>query len=94
MINRVVVADEAERDLDAAEAYWLKRDPALYRSLTVALEEAVAFLRQTPGAGSPTGNQRRKWRIGRTPYLLLYDVNDDALRLLRIRHQSENWRAP
>lgn len=35
----------------------------------------------------------RKWRVGKTAFLLFYRVNETRLQILRVRHMAENWQA-
>jgi toxin ParE1/3/4 len=82
-------------DLAAAEEYWSRRDPHLYVALVQALEETLAFLITSPNVGSATDVPGvRKWRIGRTPFLLFYRHESATLTVARIRHERENWRNP
>lgn len=83
----------ALQDLEGIERYWVPRDAALYQDLTEALESALEFLLATPFAGSMVEKSSvRKWRIGRTPFLLFYRIKPDLLFVTRIRHQHQNWR--
>ena len=92
---RAELSAAALRDLEGIERYWISRDPALYRDLTQALESTFACLLNTPSAGSIVEKSNvRKWRIGRTPFLLFYRVKSDLLFVTRIRHQHQNWRRP
>ena len=90
---RAELSVAALRDLERIERYWVPRDPPLYRDLTEALERALDFLLDTPFAGSMVEKSNvRKWRIGRTPFLLFYRIKPDLLFVTRIRHQHQNWR--
>ncbi|MBA2918162.1 hypothetical protein GON01_04155 [Sphingomonas sp. MAH-20] len=90
---RAELSAAALRDLEAIERYWVPRDPDLYRDLTRALENTFEFLLDRPSAGSIVEKSSvRKWRIGRTPFLLFYRTKPDLLFVTRIRHQHQNWR--
>ena len=83
----------AERDLRALETYWMPRDPELVRAFYAESKTALRFLLETPGAGSPIDTlQLRKWKVGRTPFLLLYTFDTNTLSVVRIRHEREDWR--
>ena len=92
---KIQISDRALRELQSIEEYWLSRGPSLYEELTAALNEALLFLTETPYAGSPIERSTaRKWRIGRTPFLLFYRVHSNILFVARIRHERESWRRP
>ncbi|MFX6006782.1 type II toxin-antitoxin system RelE/ParE family toxin, partial [Acinetobacter baumannii] len=45
-----------------------------------------------PAAGAAIGYKRwRRWRVRRTPYLLIYEPVAGGLRIVRIRHEREDW---
>lgn len=81
----------SQRDLQDIQAFWRRRDPSLIVQLFVETQRATEFLLETQGAGAPAGTDLRKWRIGRTPYLLFYRVDDLALRIVRVFHERQNW---
>ncbi|HEV2568473.1 type II toxin-antitoxin system RelE/ParE family toxin [Sphingomonas sp.] len=90
---RVEFSVQSRLDLEAAEDYWVPRDPSVYRDLTVSLEHTLLLLAESPSIGTPVGRSRqRKWRIGRTPFLLFYRHHGEVLRVARIRHEREDWR--
>ncbi len=56
--------------------------------------EALAEARRAadaPGLGSPTDLRLRKWRVGKTGYLLFYREVDGQTEIVRMRHERENW---
>lgn len=85
----------ALRDMREIEDYWRPRDPGLVRDLALYTDQALDFLLGTPGAGPPSGaTGLRRWRIGPPPFLLLYRVHGDRLKVVRVRHQRTDWRRP
>lgn len=83
----------ALRDMNSIEDYWRPRDPELVRDLAVYTDQALDFLLVTPGAGTPCEPPGlRRWRIGPTPFLLLYRIERNRLRIVRVRHQRTDWR--
>jgi toxin ParE1/3/4 len=92
-LKRLSWAEKASRDLDAIEEHWLPDQPEFVLGLTAAVLESIRFLMDTPGAGSPVDvGSIRKWRLGRTHYLLLYRFTRSELRILRIHHEHEDWK--
>jgi plasmid stabilization system protein ParE len=91
-VRRLIYAHRAKEDIADIEGYWRDRDDLIvgfYR----ALRDATDFLLDTPGGGTPVeGSNRRKWKVGRTPFLIIYRATHAELRVLRVVHQSQNWR--
>ena len=91
-MREVRFSASAERDLRALETYWMPRDPELVRAFYAEAKKALRFVAETPGAGSPVfGLKQRKWRVGRTPFLLFYTFDRTSLHVDRVRHEHENW---
>lgn len=81
-------------DLTSIQRYYHDIDFALGEALFIRIVNAPKSLLERPGLGSPTGRQgTRKWRIKRTPFLLLYRIRKDgAVEILRVRHAAQDWR--
>jgi plasmid stabilization system protein ParE len=79
--------------MDAIEAYWMSRDPSMVSDLASAAKQSLDFLSATPGAGAPLEQSGlRKWRVGRTPFLFFYRFDRQFVRVIRVRHEREDWR--
>lgn len=92
-MRRVVFAQLARRDLERIETHWINDRPDYIADFLIAAQTAFALIKENPGIGSPTGSaQLRRWRIGKTPYLMLYRFNRTELRIMRVHHESQNWR--
>ena len=53
--------------------------------------KAIIFLATSPRAGTPVSAQgRRKWRLGKLPYALIYHVTKRVL-ILRVAHLRSDW---
>lgn len=62
----------ARRDLERMRDYWFDRDPEYVQSVLTAAERAANYLSETPAVGSLTDKAgMRKWRAGKSRYLLL-----------------------
>ena len=91
-MRRVVWARKAQSDLESIERYWLSERPGYVANVMAAARHAIAFLLETPGAGSPVGSRDlRRWRLGKSPYLMLYRASRTELRVVRIQHERQNW---
>jgi toxin ParE1/3/4 len=81
-------------DRDCAFRDALATDPDYAEALVDALEHAQHFLANTPFAGSPVfDSERRKWRLGRLPYALIYRVDGNRLFVIRLVHLRSDWQA-
>lgn len=53
---------------------------------------ATIFLATSPRAGTPFGAPgRRKWRLGKLPYALIYHVDTKRVLTLRLIHLRSDW---
>ena len=82
----------ARRDLDAIRTYWIDERPDYWEAVLFGAAKALSFFVEIPGDGSPHTGGRRKWRIGRTPYFLLYRLDSTALVVTQVVHARQNWR--
>ena len=54
--------------------------------------KATVFLATSPRAGTPLGaHGRRKWRLGKLPYTLIYHVDAKRVLILRVAHLRSDW---
>ena len=49
------------------------------------------FLQNFPRGGRPIGEGIRILRVIGTPYLVIYHIEGEAVQVLRIRHEGEDW---
>jgi len=77
----------ARRDLTRVHTYYAGHDAALATAIVGRVLAATRTLGDMPRAGpvTPRGD-RRKWLVPKTPYLLLYRVERDHVRILRVLH--------
>jgi plasmid stabilization system protein ParE len=92
-VRRVSWAQQARRDVDEIKDHWIDERPDYVGEVLAGTQAALRLLIETPGLGSPVGlRDYRRWRIGRTPYLIFYRFDRRELRVLRVRHERQNWR--
>ena len=89
----VIWSEKSLRDLRRID-HWLTenagRDVAI-RALA-AIRNRVVCLTEFPRIGRPVPeNRTRALRATGTPYLVLYQSNNDRIDILRIRHEREDW---
>ena len=56
-----------------------------------AIELAPTPLFDFPEIGSLTSAGPRKWRVPKTPYLLLYDISEKAVEVVTVVHDRTDW---
>lgn len=88
--------EQAERDAEAAIAWYLQEAPEVVDDFIDALGAAIAHIRRHPGTGSPRYAHELKlpglrcWPAGRFPYLLFYMEEPDRLLLVRVLHSRSD----
>ena len=89
----------AEEDLDETEDYISAHDPAAAARVRAAVVQQSMQLGDTPEKGmalkDPRGEQEigvRLWPVSRyRNYLVLYRVETDQIRVLRILNAAQDW---
>lgn len=92
-VKTVIPRELANRDVDAAIAYYLDEDaaPAAVGFIN-ALEQAYAHIGRHPGTGSPRYAHElnlpelRAWPLPRYPYLVFYVEQHDHIDVWRVLH--------
>jgi toxin ParE1/3/4 len=83
----------AERDLDAIAA-WIGQDNPVAAARTVLsiLQLVEEQLTAHPAIGRPGRvHGTRELIVGRSPYVVPYRVQDDAIQVLRVLHAARRW---
>ena len=72
---------------------WLAREvsPALAIRILAAIRHRSTILEDFPRSGRPHRDGARILRVYETPYLLRYRIIDEAVQILRVHHERENW---
>jgi len=89
----------AEEDLDQIEDYTSAHDPAAAARVRAAVVQQSVQLGNTPQKGmalkAPRSEQEigvRLWPVSRyRNYLVLYRVEPNLIRVLRILHAAQDW---
>jgi len=96
---RVFFTGLAAEDLDQIEDYISTRDPAAAARVRTVIVQQSLQLGKTPGKGmalrEPRSEQEvgvRLWPVSRyRNYLILYRVEREQIRVLRISHAAQDW---
>lgn len=88
---------EAKEDLEALHAFLVQRDPAAARRAIATLRKAWGILEQFPfscrkAEGAPSHPILRELVItfGKTGYVALFIVSEQAVTVVAVRHQRED----
>lgn len=89
----IVWSARAKRDFDALCAYTAAESPKGAKRIASRILKRIDDLATMPLQGSLLPKGLRRLDITRTPYLLIFRVDDDAIRLVRILHGKRNRRS-
>jgi len=93
-MTRIIWSEKAVADLVALNE-WLTeyRQPQEGAVSIRAIRDLVANLDQFPAIGSPIYAGTRKLLIKGHPFVLLYEVADGQLLILRLVHNRSDWQS-
>jgi plasmid stabilization system protein ParE len=75
-----------DADLDEAFAHYLEVDPALATRFGMEVDAALGFIESFPELGRFLFEDYRRVVLRRFPYLIVYCVSGEDVRVLRISH--------
>lgn len=82
----------AQTDFTAIYHRALDEDARYALNLVESLDAALIRLTDFPRLGTPIGSQgHRKWRLGKTPFLIIYAAENRATHILRVYHERQDW---
>ena len=89
---RVRWTPSAVADLEEISDYLFERNPQAAISVLQRVDESVATLKLFPNMGRP-GRKKdtRELVVPTSPYLLVYQVADEILHILRVLHGAQYW---
>ena len=92
-MRRVIWSDPALADLSNIRD-WLVREagPRTALNMLRLVRTQTAPLTSFPAVGASLAHQRRKLRVRRTPYVLLYEIHASEVHILRVHYVRQNWR--
>ena len=86
-----------QEDVRRETRWWMQRDPSRAEAIVDVIQEASILVRCFPEIGPPVSIRRhpdanaRHLVLGRTGYVLTYEVEHDRQRvvLIRLRHEKQ-----
>ncbi|NIJ38112.1 plasmid stabilization system protein ParE [Sphingopyxis panaciterrae] len=81
----------SREDLNAFVNRQIETDFEIAEALLEEAARATIFLATSPRAGTPFAPGRRKWRLGKLPFALLYNVDAKRVLILRTVHLQSDW---
>lgn len=91
---RIEWAEQASYDLERLADDYGEFDPSLPEVLIRRIHGAAQPLLDNPKLGPVAGQHGlRKWTARRTPFLLLYTIAGDEIRIMRVVHTRSDWQA-
>jgi toxin ParE1/3/4 len=89
---RVRWTADAANDLAGIIEFIREDNPEAARRVARTVFEGVAALRTFPHRGRQgLVPETRELVVGRWPYIIVYQVLDDQVLVLRVRHAAQNW---
>ena len=79
-------------DLESIRSYFGDRNPGVGVQILTAVRAKARLLQQFPAAGPVFDGALRTMTVLGTRYSLDYRVTEDAIQILRVRHEREDWR--
>lgn len=89
---RIVWSPQAQSDLAGIHEFHTEAGSDFaFRAAELAVA-AARLLAERPKLGPMVENSDyRKWRVPRTPYLIIYRADGERLRIARVFHAAQDW---
>lgn len=82
----------AQADFRAFYERALEKGASYAVNITEALKAAITRLPAFPQLGTSIGSAgHRKWRLRKTPFLMIYTTDTESLHTLRAYHERQDW---
>jgi toxin ParE1/3/4 len=91
-LRRLVWSKPAKLDFDRIWDWLEQIDSAAAQRNAIRIADAAERLAERPFIGRPGRiPETREFSISRSNYILVYRVSDDAVVMLRILHERQQW---
>jgi toxin ParE1/3/4 len=89
---RIAWTPSAAADLEQISDYLFERSHEAATIVVRRIYEAASILKQFPSSGRPGRKEgTRELVVTGLPYLVVYDVDGQTIRVLRILHGARRW---
>ncbi len=90
---KIIWSTLAQIELENAIADAEEADPAWADAILAEIERAELLLKRHPRAGPAIDqSEKRKLRLGRLPFMLVYRLRDANIEIGRLHHTKADWR--
>ena len=79
---------DAEAEFNDATEYYQRINPEVARTFVAEVTSAIDYILAHPEASSIAAGTVRRKIVRRFPYVLLYSIRPDMIRILAVMHQS------
>lgn len=88
----IVYAPAAQKDLESLISFIAEDSPQNANLILDRIEEQIQLLATQPQMGRPGRvPQTRELIVTNTPFIIPYQVKDEALIILRVYHSARRW---
>jgi len=95
MAAELVIAPEAEQDIDEAYAWYEKRRVGLGEDFLTNVDACIQFICRFPKIGAIVFKDYRRVLVRRFPYAVFYDYVADTVTVYSVMHTDrdpQKWR--
>ena len=93
-MKTLLIAEPAGRDLEAIVDYIARENPAAAENVYRQIARTAAKLPEFPALGRPGRfSGTREMNVAGSPYLIVYEVNVEAVTILAVFHTARNLAA-
>ena len=95
MAVELIIAPEAEQDIDDAYAWYEQRRPGLGEEFLAGVDACIEAACRNPEMNAVVRRNYRRGLVRRFPYAVFYECVDDVLTVYGIFHGARNpqmWR--
>lgn len=78
-------------DVDAIAEFIAKDSKPAAKRVVHYIRRSAQLLQYSPRLGRATGDEKRELILWRYPYILVYRIDQDEVRILAVFHQSQDW---
>lgn len=85
-MNTIEFHPEALAELLHAKRWYNTQSNGLGSEFISEIENALKYIQEKPGAWGPFTEKGRRFLIHRFPFAIIYQINNDKLRILAVMH--------